>query len=108
MPIFETQKGFNRQGLGAIDRMFALGNLTDAIINPLTTVVGLRTIAHTAAFETSLRGLEQYRNAIDRLQAIGVLTDALVASADTVAGLKALMTAEDSTITATGNMSWVA
>lgn len=108
LPIYETQKGFNRQALHAVDVEFVLGNLTDAIINPLTTVAGLRAILHTNAYETNLRRLEQFRRWVDFAEAIGVLTDARVAAADTVDGLKTLFTDEDTTITATGNYSNVA
>jgi len=108
MSLYETSKGFNRQGLSAIRRMVDLGDLTDAIIAPLTTVAGLRAVGHTVAFETSLRSYEQYQHWVDHLEAIGVLTDAAVAAANTADGLIALMTAGDSTLSGTGNMSWVA
>lgn len=106
LPIPETVKGFNRQGLGYIDEMVVQGVLTDAIINPLTTVAGLRAVSFSG-YETSRRFYEQFQRHVDRLEAIGVITDARVAAADTVAGLVAYMTDEDSTISQTGAKSLV-
>lgn len=107
LPIPEVTKGFNRQALAYIDEMVVQGVLTDAIINPLTTVAGLRAVAFSG-YETSRRWYEQYQKLIDYAEAIGVLTDARVAAANTVAGLATLFTDEDSTISLIGNKSFVA
>jgi hypothetical protein len=107
LPVYETQKGFNRHALAYIDEMVIQGVLTDAIINPLTTVAGLRAVSFSG-YETSRRFYEQYQKLIDYAESIGVLTDARVAAADTAAGLEVLFTQEDSTISITGNKSLVA
>ena len=107
MAIYEVQKGFNRQSLAYLDEMYILSVLTDAIIAPLTTVAGLRAVSF-ASYETSRRFYEQWQAHVDRAEAIGIYTDATIAAADTVAGLVALHTAEDATISQTGNKSLVA
>jgi hypothetical protein len=107
MALHETQLGFNRQALGMAKIMIDMGNLSDSILNGVNTVAALRALAHAQGFETTLRFAEQWRNHVDRLQAIGVLTDAVVADTDTVVAFKALMTANDSTISANGNQSSV-
>src|SRR5258708_6262166 len=96
---FETQLGFNRQAFGYSVLMGDILVLTDAIINPLTTVAGLRAVSFTG-YETQRRYYEQWQQHVDRLQAIGVITDALVASMNTVAAFLALMTANDASLVA--------
>jgi len=107
MPVPETSLGLNRQCKHAIDTMVAEGVLTDAVILGLTTVAGLRAVSAAALAETSLRFYEIYQKWVDRGQAIGVLTDAAVAAADTVAGLRALFTANDPTLAAVEQYSFV-
>jgi hypothetical protein len=97
LPIYETQKGFNAHALPYTVLMADFAILTDAIINPLTTVAGLRAVTFSG-YETSRRWYEQWQRHVDFLQAIGVLTDARVAAMDTVAGLELLMTQEDANL----------
>lgn len=107
LPVYETQKGFNRQALRYFSLMVDLSILTDAILAPLTTVAGLRAVSFSG-YETQRHYYEQWQTWVDRAEAIGVLTDARVAASNTTTLLFALFTDEDSTISATGNSSFAA
>jgi len=107
MAIPETTYGFNRHALTYVNKMVDMGVLTNAIINPLTTVAGLRAVT-APPYETDLRFYEQYQKQIDYAQAIGTLTNANVAAADTVAGLRTLFTGNDASLVATDQYSMVA
>jgi hypothetical protein len=99
MALFEMQLGFNRQAFGYCVKMVDDGVLTDAILNPLTTVAGLKAVSF-AGYETNRRFYEQWQAHVDRLEAIGVLTDTIVGNTNTTADFLALMTANDASLVA--------
>jgi len=103
MPIHETAMGINRHCLDSMNHAFDLG-LSNATLNPLTTVAGLRTavgnLAPAGSNENTIAEVRHIQQNIDAAQAAGILTDTIVAASDTQALLQAVFTGNDPSLLA--------
>jgi hypothetical protein len=102
----ETQLDASRHTLQMLNHAIDLG-LTDALINPLTTVATLRTaIGNLVVHEARLNLIRQIQKAVDTAEALGILTTTGVTNANDAAGIRALFTTFNSALTATDTKSF--